>query len=92
MLCIHTISILCRVPNRDADICGNVDLRIGFAQLACQLSNCAHTIHIHTMLRSCISLKRLNTESWSLSFKQAAEEKASRYRLWCLHNMPEGSR
>ena len=38
MLCIHIISILCRVPKRDADISGNVDLRIGFAQLACQLS------------------------------------------------------
>ena len=38
MLCIHTISILCRVPKRDAEISGNVDLRIGFAQLACQLS------------------------------------------------------
>ena len=38
MLCIHIISILCRVPKRDADISGNVDLRIGFAQLVCQLS------------------------------------------------------
>ena len=38
MLCIHIISILCRVPKRDAEISGNVDLRIGFAQLACQLS------------------------------------------------------
>ena len=38
MLCIHTISILCRVPKRDAEMSGNVDLRIGFAQLACQLS------------------------------------------------------
>ena len=38
MLCIHTISILCRVPKRDSDISGNVDLRIRFAQLACQLS------------------------------------------------------
>ena len=38
MLCIHTISILCRVPKRDAEISGNVDLMIGFAQLACQLS------------------------------------------------------
>ena len=38
MLYIHTISILCRVPERDAEISGNVDLMIGFAQLACQLS------------------------------------------------------
>ena len=38
MLCIHTISIFCRVPKRDVEISGNVDLRIGFAQLACQLS------------------------------------------------------
>ena len=38
MLCILTISILCRVPERYAEISGNVDLRIGFAQLACQLS------------------------------------------------------
>ena len=37
MLCIHTISILCPVPKRDAEISGNVDLRIGFAQLACNL-------------------------------------------------------
>ena len=39
MLCIHAISILCRVPKLDAEISGNVDLRIGFAHLACQLSN-----------------------------------------------------
>ena len=38
MLCIHTISILFWVPKRDAQIRGNVDIRIGFAQLACQLS------------------------------------------------------
>ena len=38
MLCIHTISILCRVSERDAELSGNVDLRIGFAQLASQLS------------------------------------------------------
>ena len=38
MLCIHPISILWRVPKRDAEISGNVDLRIGFAKLACQLS------------------------------------------------------
>ena len=36
MLCIHTTCILCRVPKRDAEISGNVDLRIGFPQLACQ--------------------------------------------------------
>ena len=39
MLCIHTISILCRVPKGDAEIGGNVDLMIGFAQLACHVSN-----------------------------------------------------
>ena len=38
MLCIHTISNLSRVPKRDAENSGNVDIRIGFAQLACQLS------------------------------------------------------
>ena len=37
MLCIHTISILCRVPKLYTEISGNVDLRIGFAQLACNL-------------------------------------------------------
>ena len=38
MLCIHTISILCPVTKRDAEISGNAYLMIGFAQLACQLS------------------------------------------------------
>ena len=36
MLGIHTTCILCRVPKRDAEISGNVDIRIGFLQLACQ--------------------------------------------------------
>ena len=62
MLCILTISILCRVPKRDAEISGNVDLRIGFAQLVCQLSKyCEHNIHIHTMRGYCRSLKHLKT-------------------------------
>ena len=38
MLCIHIISILCRVPKRDAELSGNIDIRLGFAQLACELS------------------------------------------------------
>ena len=78
MLCIHTISILCRVPKRDAEISGNVDLRIGFAQLACQLTNCEHNIHIHTMLGYCRSLKHPKTgrlNHGACIFKQAAEEK-----------------
>ena len=97
MLCIHIISILCRVPKRDAEISGHVDLRIGFAQLPCQLSTgyCGHNIHIHTMLGYCRSLKhiktaRMNHGAWV--FKLAAEEQAIRYRLCCLLNMPEGSR
>ena len=49
MLCIHTTCILCRVPKRDAAISGNVDLRIGFPQLACQHINCAHNIFIKTI-------------------------------------------
>ena len=39
MLYIHTIKklcILCRVPKRDAEISGNLDIRIEFPQLACQ--------------------------------------------------------
>ena len=44
MLCMdHTICILCRVPKRDAEISGNVDLRIGFPQLACQ----HRTVHMY---------------------------------------------
>ena len=42
MLCIHTTCILCRVLKRDAEIRGNVDLRIGFPQLACL----HRTVHI----------------------------------------------
>ena len=64
MLCIHTISSLCRVPKRYAEISGNVDLRIGFALLACQLDKVEHNehnIHIHTMLGYCRSLKHLKT-------------------------------
>ena len=72
MSCIHTISILCRVHKRDAEISGNVDLIIGFAQLACQLGKLEHNehnIHIHTMLGYCRSLTEdWQTESWSLSF------------------------
>ena len=80
MLCIDTISILCRFPKRDAEIIGNVDLRIGFAQLACQLSNCEYNIHIHTTLGYCRSLKPLKTgrlNHGASVFKQAAEEKAT---------------
>ena len=39
---VHTTCILCRVPKRDAEISGNVDLMIGFPQLACQ----HRTVHI----------------------------------------------
>ena len=31
----HSYHIFHRVPKRDAEISGNVDLRIGFAQLVC---------------------------------------------------------
>ena len=67
MLCIHIISILCRVPKRDAEISGNVDLRIGFAQLACQLS----TVNIIFTSIRCLAIaapEDCQTESWSLSF------------------------
>ena len=47
------------------------------------------------MLGYCRSLKHLKTgilNHGAWVFKQAAEEKATRYRLWCLLNMPEVSR
>ena len=71
MLCIHTISILCWVPKRDLEISGNVDLRIGFAQLACQLSNCEHKkIHPDNdwLLQIIKTPGEWHTKSWSLSF------------------------
>ena len=59
MLCIHTISILCRVPKRDAEISGNVDLRMGFAQLACQLSTVNIIFTSIQIFGYCRSLKHL---------------------------------
>ena len=64
MLCIHIISILCRVPKRYAEIGGNVDLRIGFAQLGTQY------LHPYDawLLLIVKAPEDCQTESWSLSF------------------------
>ena len=69
---IQTISIFCRVPKRDAEMCGNVDLKIGFAQLACQLSTVNIIYYSHPynawLLQIIKTPEDWQTESWSLSF------------------------
>ena len=92
MFCIHTISFLCRVPKRDAEISGYVmQIRAVLDQVACQL----RTVNIQTKNGCWRSLKHLKTyrlNQGACFFKQAAEENATQYGIRRLPIMSEGSR